>query len=144
VHGIAAARRERAVADGDGDEDAVHRPRLTAREGASRARSNRQRQLHLPHAENPHRGPTVRAVSYQHRGLALGVALRRAYGAALYLESDYPGIADRVDAVIDAVPSDDVSTSRSWMAFSIVVRRSCLGLPFSEGDTYTDHAIWML
>jgi hypothetical protein len=83
-------------------------------------------------------------VSYQHRGLALGVALRRAYGAALYLESDYPGIADRVDAVIDAVPSDDVWTSRSWMAFSIVVRRSCLGLPFSEGDTYSDHAIWML
>ena len=29
VHGVAAAGRERAVHDGDGDEDAVRRPRLT-------------------------------------------------------------------------------------------------------------------
>ena len=82
-------------------------------------------------------------MSYQHRSLALGVALRRAYGAALYLESDYPGIGDRVDAVIDALPGDDVWTSRAWMTFSVVVRRACLGLPFSDGDTYRDHAIWM-
>jgi hypothetical protein len=71
----------------------------------------------------------VPAVSELHRGRALGVALRRAYGAALYLEPAYPGIAGRVDVVVGTLPADDVWTSRDWMAFSIVVRRVCLELP---------------
>jgi hypothetical protein len=84
-------------------------------------------------------------VSELHRGQALGVALRRAYGAALYLDSSYPGTADRVDVVIDSVPSDDVWTSQHWMAFSIVVRRACLGLPSGEdGGASTAAALQML
>jgi hypothetical protein len=69
------------------------------------------------------------------------VALHRAYGAALYLEDRHPGLADRIDAVIATVPADQLWTPRDWMAFSIVVRRACRGLPFSDGDTHADHAI---
>ena len=62
-------------------------------------------------------------MSELHRGQALGAALRRAYGAALYLDSAHDGIAARVDAVIALVPADDVWTSQHWIAFSTVVRR---------------------
>jgi hypothetical protein len=83
----------------------------------------------------------LRLVSSAHRSTSLTVALRRAYGAALYLEEQHPGLADRVGAVIDTVPADQQWTTREWMAFSIVVRRACRGLPFSDGDTHADHAI---
>jgi len=72
------------------------------------------------------------------------VALRRAFGAALYLEAQHPGLSDRIGAVIDTVPHDQRWTPRDWMAFSIVVRRACRGLPFSDGDTHADKAIWTL
>jgi hypothetical protein len=69
------------------------------------------------------------------------VALRRAYGAALYLDQHHPGLPDRIGAVIDTVRHDQLWTPRDWMAFSIVVRRACRGLPFSDGDTHADQAI---
>ena len=86
----------------------------------------------------------TRPRSSAHRSTPLTVALRRAYGAALYLEPRHPGLADRIGAVIDTVPADQVWTIREWMAFSIVVRRACRGLPFSDGDTHADRAIWTL
>ena len=87
---------------------------------------------------------SVRVVSSAHRSSPLTVALRRAYGAALYLEERHPGVVDRVLAVADAVPIGRPWTGRQGMAFSIVVRRACQGLPFSDGDTHADHAIWTL
>jgi hypothetical protein len=84
-------------------------------------------------------------VSELHRGQALGAALRRAFGAALYLDSTYPGIAGRVDAVIGTIPADDVWTPQHWMAFSTVVRRLCLGLPSGDDpDAYAETAVRML
>jgi hypothetical protein len=84
-------------------------------------------------------------VSELHSGQALGAALRRAYGAALYLDATYAGIAGRVDAVIGLVPADDVWTSQHWLSFSTVVRRLCLGLPVSDDpDAYGETALRML
>jgi hypothetical protein len=86
----------------------------------------------------------VGLVSSSHRPTPLLVALRRAHGAALYLDQQYPGLADRVGAVIDVVPDDRPWTVREWMAFSILVRRACRDLPFGESDSHADHAIWTL
>jgi hypothetical protein len=86
----------------------------------------------------------VRLVSSVQPPTPLLVALRRAQGAALYLENAYPGIAERVGAIIDVVPADRPWTVREWMAFSILVRRACRDLPFSESDNHADHAIWTL
>ena len=83
-------------------------------------------------------------MSSTHRRPPLAVALRRAYGAALYLESTYPGVSDRVEALSDAVPADAAWTTRRWMEFSIIVRRTCRGLPFSAADAHADHALWTL
>jgi hypothetical protein len=71
-------------------------------------------------------------------------ALRRAHGAALYLDGQYPGLPDRVGAIIDVVPTDRPWTVREWMAFSILVRRACRDLPFGQNETHADHAIWTL
>ena len=83
-------------------------------------------------------------VGSSHRSSPLTVALRRAYGAALYLEDAHPGLADRVGAVLAAVPADRVWTARGQIAFSILVRRACRGLPFGDGDTHAEHAIGTL
>jgi hypothetical protein len=86
----------------------------------------------------------VRLVNSAHRSSPLVVALRRAHGAAVYLEQQYPGLADRVDAVIDVVPGERPWTVREWMAFSILVRRACRDLPFGASDGHADHAVWTL
>ena len=95
----------------------------------------------MPHAGNPECVTSVRLMSSVHRPSPLVVALRRAHGAALYLEQEYPGIADRTGAIVDVVPSDRPWTVREWMAFSILVRRACRDLPVGENETHAGHAI---
>ncbi len=47
--------------------------------------------------------------------------------------------------MIDTVPSDDVWTAQHWMAFSVVVRRACLGLPSGDrGGAYAAAALQTL
>jgi len=68
-------------------------------------------------------------------------ALRRAYGAALYLDPTHPGTADRVNEAIDAATCDEAWTAMRWMIFGALVRRACSDLPAGFGDTHADHAL---
>jgi hypothetical protein len=74
----------------------------------------------------------------------LGSALRRAYGAALYVDRDHPGVADDVAEAIDATGEDEPWTAMRWMVFSALVRRACQGLPVGFSDSYADQALRML
>jgi hypothetical protein len=74
----------------------------------------------------------------------LDSALRRAYGAALYVDRDHPGVADHVAEAIDAVGSDETWTAMRWMVFSALVRRACQGLPVGTGGSHADQALRML
>jgi hypothetical protein len=71
----------------------------------------------------------------------LAVALRRAYGAALYLDSTHPGVAEQVGEAVDAASYDESWTAMRWMIFGALVRRACAGLPAGFGNSHEDHAI---
>jgi hypothetical protein len=74
----------------------------------------------------------------------LGSALRRAYGAAIYVDRDHPGVADLVAEAIDAAGDDETWTAMRWMVVSALVRRACEGLPIGAGDSHADQALRML
>ena len=69
------------------------------------------------------------------------MALRRAYGAALYLDPTYPGIADRVAEAIDAATCEEAWSAMRWMIFGALVRKACSDLPAGFGGTHADHAL---
>jgi hypothetical protein len=74
----------------------------------------------------------------------LGSALRRAYGAAVYVDRDHPGVADHVAEAIDAAGDDETWTAMRWMVFSALVRRATQGLPIGTSDSHADQALRML
>jgi hypothetical protein len=74
----------------------------------------------------------------------LGSALRRAYGAALYVDRDHPGVADHVTEAIESAGDDEPWTAMRWMVVSALVRRACQGLPVGVSDSYADEALRML
>ena len=76
-----------------------------------------------------------------HTSAPLAVALRRAYGAALYLDRTYDGIADRVGEAVDAASSDEPWTAMRWMILGALVRHACCELPAGFGNSHDDHAI---
>jgi hypothetical protein len=76
-----------------------------------------------------------------HPSAPLAVALRRAYGAALYLDRTYDGVADRVGEAIDAATCDEPWTAMRWMILGALVRHACSGLPAGFGTSHSDHAV---
>lgn len=68
-------------------------------------------------------------------------ALRRAYGAAVYLDRKHPGVADRVTEAAEAAVVDEEWTAMRWMVFGAYIRRACADLPAGLGDTYSDQAL---
>lgn len=76
-----------------------------------------------------------------HTSAPLAVALRRAYGAALYLDRTHDGLADRVGEAIGAATYDEPWTAMRWMIFGALVRHACSELPAGFGNSHSDHAV---
>ena len=76
--------------------------------------------------------------------LIISIALRRAYGAAVYLDARQPGIAQRVADVRSCGLADEPWTATRWVMFGALGRAAVHGLEAGSGNGHADHAALVL